>query len=231
VELFWNYSDAEELYGWNIGAILSSQMSGDSGAPDSRRQRSRWFYAGLRGGLSLAGRYFQSTPGYYPGYSSGLGAEGGLVLELRLFRFFGLQAEGNFVYETFEAPGTTTQGDLRPPDSFTSMSLVFPLLAKAPLSFGDFTLSPYAGAYYVLALWDAEKQAGVSGETESVAVSMELPLGFMAGTEAGFSLGPGELFADLRYGRDLGATVLGTGEGYQHVRDRINVCLGYKFGF
>jgi hypothetical protein len=152
------------------------------------------------------------------------------VAELRLFRFFSLQAEGDFVYGAFDGPGTNVGGDARPADSYTSMSLLFPLLAKAPLNFGSFTLSLYAGAYYTLALGDAEKESGAPGETESAAVKMDLPLGFTVGTELGFALGPGELFTDLRYGRDLGATALGEG-GPQYIRDRINVSIGYKFGF
>jgi hypothetical protein len=239
LELFWNYRVVEEMYTWGIGAMLSSGIAGDAAvasdadAGDNWRRRTHWLYVGLRGGGAFAGRYFQASPGYYSGYSAGLGAEGGLAVELRLFRFFSLQAEGDFVYEVFDGPGRDVTGDARPADSYTSMSLVFPLLAKAPLDFGRFTLSLYAGAYYTLALWDAEKKNGATGETESVAINainMDLPLGFTVGTDLGFVLGPGELFADLRYGRDLGATTLGEG-GPQYIRDRINVSIGYKFGF
>jgi hypothetical protein len=242
LELLWNYLEVEEMYTWNIGAMLSSGMAGDSedsdktdgtdgtDGTDNRQRRIPWLYVGLRGGGSFAGRYFQAMPGYYSGYSAGLGAELGLTVELRLLRFLSLQAEGDFVYEAFDGPGADGTGDARPADSYRSMSLIFPLLAKAPLNFGGFTLSLYAGAYYILALGDAEKETGATGETESAAVKMDLPLGFTVGTDLGFVLGPGELFADLRYGRDLGATAMGEG-GSPHIRDRINVCVGYKFGF
>jgi hypothetical protein len=236
LELFWNYLEVAEMYTWGIGAMLSSGIAGDADAAsatdagDNWRRRTPWLYVGLRGGGAFAGRYFQAAPGYYSGYSAGLGAEGGLAVELRLFRFFSLQAEGDFVYEAFDGPGRDVTGDARLADSYTSMSLVFPLVAKAPLDFGRFTLSLYAGAYYILPLWDAEKEKGATGETESAAVKMDLPLGFTVGTDVGFVLGPGELFADLRYGRDLGATALGEG-GPQYIRDRINVSLGYRFGF
>jgi hypothetical protein len=229
LELFWNYREMEELYTWNIEAILSSQMSGDLEA--SGRQRAHWLYAGLRGGVSFAGRYFQSSPGYSPSYGAGTGAEGGLVVELRLFRFLGLQGEGNFVYEVFDAPGTVAAGEDPSTDTYTAMSLMFPLVVKAPLNFGRFILSPYAGIYYILTLGKAEKESGASGETERAALTMTFPLGFTVGAEAGFVLGRGELFADLRYGRDFGATVLGEGDGFRHARDRISLCLGYKFGF
>jgi hypothetical protein len=230
LELSWSYREMEELHTWNIRAILSSQISGDSEALDIRWQRTHRLYAGLRGGVSLAGRYFQSSPGYSPSYGAGTGAEGGLLVELRLFRFLALQAEGNFVYEVFDAPGTVVEGEDPSADTYTAMSLMFPLVAKVPLSFGRLTLSLYAGAYYILTLGKAEKESGVSGETEQAALTMTFPLGVTVGTEAGFALGRGELFADLRYGRDFGATVIGEGDGFRHVRDRISVCLGYKFG-
>jgi hypothetical protein len=234
LELFWNYLELGEMYGWGIGAMLSSGIAGDSGVsdePDNWRRRTPWLYVGLRGGGAFSGRYFQPRPGYYSGYSAGIGAEGGLVFELRLFRFLSLQGEGNFVYEVFNAPGTVVEGDSVLADTFTVMSLIFPVVLKAPLDFGRFTLSLYAGAYYFLTPWDAEKQSGATGKTESVAIAMDLPLGLTVGTDLGFALGPGELFVDLRYGRDFGATVFGEGSGAEHIRDRINVCLGYKFGF
>jgi hypothetical protein len=237
LELFWNYLVVEEMYTWGIGAVLSSGMAGDvdaasdAAASDNWRWRTPWLYVGLRGGGAFSGRYFQARPGYYSGYSAGIGAEGGLAVELRLFRFLSLQGEGNFVYEVFNAPGMVAEGDSVLADTFRVMSLIFPVVVKAPLNFGRFTLSLYAGAYYFLAPWDAEKQSGATGETESVAIHMELPLGLTLGTDLGFALGPGELFADLRYGRDFGATVFGERSGVEHIRDRINVCLGYKFGF
>jgi hypothetical protein len=233
LELFWSYLEVEELYTWGIGAMLSSGIAGDadSDVRDNWRQRTHWLYVGLRGGGAFAGRYFQSRPGHYSGYSAGIGVEGGLSLELRLLRFLSLQGEGNFVYEVFDAPGVVAEGESISADAFTGLSLIFPVVLKAPLNFGRFTLSLYAGAYYFLLPWDMEKRSGATGETESVAVSMELPIGFTLGTDLSFVLGPGELFADLRYGRDLGATVLGEGSGVEYVRDRINICLGYKFGF
>jgi hypothetical protein len=171
------------------------------------------------------------TPGYYPGRSSGISPEGGLVAELRLFRCVGFQAEGDVLYESFEAPGVAGEGGKRFADAFSALTFMFPLMAKAPLGFGRFTLTPYAGAYYLLTLGNAQKKSGVSGETESVAVKTPLPLGFIAGLETGFVLGPGEFFADLRYGKDLGAMAMGDGEGPLRSRDRMTICFGYKYGF
>jgi hypothetical protein len=199
----------------------NSQDSGavrDSGEPDNWRRRTPRFYLGLRAGPSFAGHYFQASPDYYAGYGGGMGVEGGLTAELRLLRFLSIQAEGEVVYEAFDGP--VAEGNLASTDTFTSLTLVVPVLVKAPLSFGRFVLSLYAGAYYTLAL----------GETGGKTVTMEIPFGFTAGTELSFPLGPGALFGDLRYGRDLGATAIGE-DGPRHIRDRSGVSLGYKFGF
>jgi hypothetical protein len=152
-------------------------------------------------------------------------------VELRLFRYLSFQAEGDFLYESFESPGVAAEGERRFVDTFSVVSLMFPVMLKAPLSFGKFTVAPYAGAYYVLMLGDAGRKFGVSGGTDRVAVKLPLPLGFTAGLDIGFILGPGELFADLRYGKDFGPTVMGDGDGPLQSRDRVNVCFGYKYGF
>jgi hypothetical protein len=234
LELSWNYAAVEEMYTWQIGSILAPTVPEGSGEPPGFagwRRREHWLFAGFRGGVSFTENYFQLTNGYNPGRSSGISFEGGLVAELRLFRYLSFQVEGDFLYESFESPGVVAEGGKRFVDTFSAMSLMFPVVVKASLGFGRFTLAPYAGLYYTLSLGDAERQSGVSGETESIAVKLPLPLGFTTGLDAGFIFGPGELFADLRYGKDFGATVMGDGEGPLHSRDRVSICFGYKYGF
>jgi hypothetical protein len=224
LELSWDYANMEDLYRWNIGSILMPAPSEEPPSEESAGRRESRFYAGLRGGMSLGEYAFQSTRNYNPGYSVGVSGEGGVVAELRLFRFLALQAEGDFIYETFEASGVSADA------TFTSMSLMFPLIAKVPLELGKFVLSPYAGAYYAMALGEAGKDA--DGEKERMPVrTMYPPLGFMAGADLGVSLGPGEFFADVRYGKKLGATVIGEEEGPLYIQDRVSVSFGYKFGF
>jgi hypothetical protein len=234
LELSWNYAAVEEMYTWQIGSILAPTVPEGSGEPPGFagwRRRDHWLFAGVRGGVSFTESYFQLTSGYAPGRGSGISVEGGLVAELRLFRFVSFQVEGDFLYESFESPGVVAEGKKRFVDTFSVISLMFPVVVKASLGFGRFTLAPYAGIYYTLILGDAKKQSGVSGETASIAVDLPLPLGFTAGMDAGFIVGPGELFADLRYGKDFGATVMGDGEGPLYSRDRVSICFGYKYGF
>jgi hypothetical protein len=195
------------------------------------RRRERRFFIGLRGGGSFGGYSFQGTPNYSSGYSTGIGGEGGLVIELRLFRFLSFQVEGDFIYDVFYAPKVVLEEEAPSADTFTTMSLISPLMVKVPLKLGGFILSLYAGAYFSLSLGEAEKRSGNSGETENVTVNMPLPFGFTIGADVGFAVGPGELFADFRYGRNFGATVIGGGARPLYIGDRTSVCLGYKFGF
>jgi hypothetical protein len=103
---------------------------------------------------------------------------------------------------------------------------MFSFLLKVPLGFESFVLSFYAGAYYWLfSPWQGE--SGDGGGAGSFSVSF--PLGFIIGADMGIPLGPGELFIDLRYGRDIGITVIQNGPRYN--RERTSVGMGYKFGF
>jgi hypothetical protein len=163
----------------------------------------------------------------------GLSAEGGLTAELRVLRFLSVQIEADVLYEAFDAPRMTATGNIRTrsTDTFSSVSLLFPVLAKAPLPLGSgrFTLSLYGGAYYLLSPWGAERTA--SGKTERVAGRTDPPFGIVAGADLGFRAGPGELVADLRYGNHLGTTELGDdGIDSQHIGNRINLSVGYRLG-
>jgi hypothetical protein len=234
LELSWDYANMEELYRWDIGSILApAPPPAVSAAPllpplelyEAPAREQRWLYAGLRGGVSLGEYAFQLTQNYNPGYSLGISGEGGLLLELRLFRFLNIQAEGDFVYEVFEAPAEEGV------HTFAFMSLMFPLVAKVPLEMGKFLVSLYAGAYYTMALGDAEKAS--NGATATVSVRTLDPLfgfSFTMGADMGFYAGPGEFFADVRYGKKLGTTVLEEGEGPLFTQDRVSVSFGYKIG-
>jgi hypothetical protein len=237
LELSWDYKRVEEMYAWDVGSILAPPPTRAAPAAPvvvaaPAAQRKARLYVGARGGAALTGHFFQTTPAYNAGQSSGLSAEGGVAVELRLFRFLSFQAEGNALYESFHAPRMTAEGNsrTRSTDTFSSLFFLFPVMAKAPLELGGVTLSIYGGAYYVLAPWGAERTAGATGETERVAGQAN-PFGIVVGTDVSFRAGPGELVADVRYGNNLGTTVLGDGVDSQYMWNKINVSVGYKFGF
>jgi hypothetical protein len=156
--------------------------------------------------------------------------EGGLTAELRLFRFFGVQAEANIVYETFNAPWIVAgETGARSIDTFACLSFVFPLLAKVPFRFENLTLAPYAGAYVLIAPWGAEKKSGASGAGEAE-YRIDPLFGIVAGADAGFRVGRGEVVAELRYGVSLGTAELGGDAGPRFLRGQAVIGVGYRFG-
>ena len=237
LELTWRYADKEEMYGWDIGSILAGPVDPAAVAaaapwePRSVPEETRRFFLGLRGGAALDGYAFEKAPAYAEGASAGIGAEGGLTAELRLFRFFGVQAEANIVYETFNAPWIVADGEsqARSIDNFAFLSFMFPLLAKVPIRFELLTLAPYAGAYALLAPWGAEKKNGASGAGEAE-YRMDPLFGVVAGADAGFRAGRGEVVAELRYAVNLGTTKLGGDAGPRYLRDQVVAAVGYRFG-
>ncbi|MFP3090866.1 hypothetical protein LQZ21_11130 [Treponema sp. TIM-1] len=171
-----------------------------------------------------------SVGGYGSGQSQGFSGEGALMLEFRIFKLFGIQVEGVFTHDTFKVVKVITQPtqEVRATDHYMGMSLMFPLLLKMPIETGVFTISPFAGAYYVMPIGELTQIANESGqENVSYTYVVDPPLGLILGLEGGLRLGPGELFADLRFSRDIGTTMIR--QGIQYSRSRLTLSLGYKF--
>jgi hypothetical protein len=196
-----------------------------------KRPYNRRLYLGLRGAIVLNTSMPQASGDYEAGISQGFSGEGAVAVEFRAFRFLNLQAEAVFIYDTFKAAKKTQKGTelVRSTDTFRSFSLMLPLFLKVPLETGSFTLSPFVGAYYTMPLGAVNVVPGDSDETAgSYSYRMDPPFGLSLGIDAGLSLGPGELFAGLRFDRNLGLTILGGGNGMQYSRNRIGLSLGYK---
>jgi hypothetical protein len=106
---------------------------------------------------------------------------------------------------------------------------MFPLMAKVPVRLGKFALSLYAGGYYAMMLGGVEETS--EGSTERVAAAILDPaFGYVVGMETGFSLGPGELFFDVRHWKNFGSTTFGA-DGPVCLKDRTGLCFGYRWGF
>ncbi|MFP3090419.1 hypothetical protein LQZ21_08845 [Treponema sp. TIM-1] len=210
----------------------------ESAAVESREGNGLYlgrFYLGLRGGGSFNAYSSLVAGGYEAGTSQGFSAGGAVVLEYRIFRFLGLQAEAIFNYDTFKVAKIATINanlDKRVTDRYSSMSLMFPLLVKVPLEIGNFSLAPFVGLYYAMPIGTLKLEPGdasVGPAAGSYAYAIDPPLGLLLGIDSGLLLGPGELFVDLRFSRDIGMTVADKGYGIQYVRNQIGLSLGYKF--
>jgi hypothetical protein len=190
------------------------------------------FHLGMRQAVSFNTYYTLVSGDYHGSASHGLGIDGALLLDFRLFRLLSLQTEIIISYDTFTVENITqinTSTYTRSRDKAYAMSLMFPLMIKVPLALGKFTVSPFMGLYFVLPLGSLNVSPEGSTGMASYNYSIDPPLGLLFGIEAGLTLGPGQLFLDFRYDRDLGKTSADKGSGIQYARSRIGMSLGYKF--
>jgi hypothetical protein len=217
-----------------LGNQENTEGSG-TGAEETTSDRKQLFRGKLNLGLRGGGSYNSygahiSANGYEAGESQGFSGEGAVMVEFRIFRFLGIQAEAVFTHDTFKAVKITTQPtqSVRSTDHYKAMSLMFPFLLKMPIEIGEFTVSPFGGGYFVMPIGEMTLVSDDSGQTgASYSYVVSPPLGFMLGVEGAYNLGPGELFADLRFSRDVGTTMIR--QGIQYSRSRLSLSLGYKF--
>jgi hypothetical protein len=105
---------------------------------------------------------------------------------------------------------------------------MIPLLAKLTFRPGIFLFSLFAGVHVTIPLGKMD-YTGQSNENASYDYSV--PLGLSAGADIGIKMGPGVLFADLRYLMDFGNTSIRDDYGVLSVykRSQVSVSLGYEF--
>ncbi|MDR2630829.1 MAG: PorT family protein [Spirochaetaceae bacterium] len=192
----------------------------------------RRFFLGVRGGGLFNSTVPQTSGDYEGGVSQGFSGEGAVLAEFRIFRFLGVQAEAVFIYDTFKAAKKTQKvlEVVRSTDTFRSMSLIFPLLIKVPLEVGRFTLSPFVGVYYAMPLGRMKIVPNDPDETSGFyTYKIDPPFGVTLGIDAGLPIGPGELFAGLRFNQNIGMTKVQNQNRMEYTRYRIGLSLGYEF--
>ncbi|MDR1636486.1 MAG: hypothetical protein LBR93_04030 [Treponema sp.] len=254
ITLNWAYTELSEMSAWNLWLIYQAMANAPvvkvlnnaelTGVPAGNWPRDRaagdaggekephkisW-YAGLRAG-GVVGLYtFQTTRGYEGGIGHSFTGEAALFVEFHPFRYVSFQAEGVVVYDSFGWNREIQQGEgeavTRSGATFSALSLHIPLLVKAPLSFGRFSVSPLAGFYFVLPLGSMSGKFGDSAESYSYHV--DPPLGISFGADLALSFRSGKAGVGLRYDLDLGATI-GEAPGPVYSRDRLGFSLGYAW--
>jgi hypothetical protein len=152
--------------------------------------------------------------------------------EVRIIPLFSLQAEAVFTWDNASVWTYAQEPNMeRYARRFSTLSLQFPLLAKLNFYPGKFRLSPFCGAYFLLPLGSIKTSSPYDTE-QSLAYSVPPPFGILGGLSAAYPLGPGMIFADLRYAADLGEPELSGGpEQTSYRRHMISLSLGYEFGF
>jgi hypothetical protein len=196
----------------------------------------RWLYFGVRFGGSLR---FYGLPKVVEDYSSnftqGFTYEAAAHIGFRFLPFLSVQGEVIFTQDNapFRGPKVIlTDQEIRYiffTDNYVSSSLMIPALLKFHIIKPPFIISPFGGVYWVIPLGLMEFETtreGVSSQPYEYTLSPAL--GITAGLNAGLRLGPGILFIDLRYGFDLGKTVIHMEIDREYTRKMLSFSLGYE---
>jgi hypothetical protein len=198
----------------------------------------RWMYIGVRGGGSFR---FYTLPKLVQDYSSnftqGFSYELALQFGFRFLSFMSIQAEAIFTQDRapFRGPIFQMSDDeiryIYYTDSYNSKSLMFPVTLKFPLAFEPYMVTPFGGVYLAIPLGQMTLEtSNSSGKTGDFPYGLTMGLGITLGVDLGVRLGPGVLFLDLRYGGDLGETVIqmddGTTRSYK--RAMLSFSIGYE---
>ncbi|MDR1411214.1 MAG: PorT family protein [Spirochaetaceae bacterium] len=213
-----------------FGASEPAAGKADSGGGEIY---SRWLFLGVRAGPSLR-IYTPSGDTAFTGgdtYSASL--EAGVQASLQIVPFFSIQAEAVFTWDNASKWQYSYNGnDLdRYARTFDGFSLQFPLVAKLNFYPGKFRVSPFFGGYFIVPLGEI-KTDSPQDDGKSFSYSLSPPLGLLGGISVGFPLGPGIIFADIRYSADLAEPELKDSGGINtYRRHGAALSFGYEFGF
>jgi hypothetical protein len=113
---------------------------------------------------------------------------------------------------------------------YTSFSLMFPLVAKLNFYPGKFRVSPFLGLYFLVPLGDIQISESLTNGKESSSYRYSPPVGLLGGLSGAMKLGPGMIFADLRYAADLGEAEP-AGDIKTYLRSMGSLTFGYEWAF
>ncbi|MDR3138467.1 MAG: PorT family protein [Treponema sp.] len=198
----------------------------------------RWLYLGARAGGSFR---FYTLPKLVKDYSSnftqGFSYEIGLQIGFRFLSFMSIQAEAVFTQDSAPFRGPKFQmldEEIRYiyyTDTYSSMSLMFPVTVKFPMQFKPFIISPFGGLYLTMPLGQMTIETSDVAENAASGAyeyALTMALGLTLGADFGIQMGPGILFLDLRYNGDLGNTVIQIDSGREYKRSMISFSIGYE---
>jgi hypothetical protein len=194
----------------------------------------KWLYLGLRVGPSLR---FYTPEGDTPhtgGDTRGFSLDTALQAAVEILPFLSIQGEAVFTWDNasrWDYVHVNNYEVDRYTWEFTAFSLQFPLIVKLNFYPGKFRLSPFFGAYYLVPLGKLKFSNTREGNSQSSSYRVSVPFGLLGGVNGAYKLGPGMIFADLRYAADLGRPELKDGALQTYKRGMISLTVGYELGF
>jgi hypothetical protein len=192
-----------------------------------------WLYLGGRFGPSLRFYTPSGDTAYTGGDALSPSADIALQFSLQVLPFLSVQGETVFTWDraavwAYRKSGIETDSYTQ---NYTGFSLQFPLVVKLHFYPGKFRVSPFFGAYYLVPLGELKNSNSLDNEERSFSYDISPPFGLLGGLNGAFKLGPGLIFAELRYASDLGEPEPGDGEIRAYRRSMVSLTLGYELGF
>jgi hypothetical protein len=191
-----------------------------------------WKYKRLYLGMRPAGSvHFYDTRGtQYSGVSAQreISLDFAMQAAVQLYEFFAVQTELMVTEDAAVISLRDQQATSYKYNTdyvFRSRSLIVPLLAKATLRPGMFSLAGFGGLYVSFPISQVERYSSFSADSR---FEDGRPLfGFTVGGSAGLGSRDGILFLDIRYMRDFGKTRF---EGNAYGRSMVSVGIGFEVG-
>ena len=193
-------------------------------------------------GFAIGARAIGIMPFYTPGsdfiasigtasvdFKGGIGFGFAAQASFNFISLLGVQAEVIYNSDNIDISGTNMGSQIRG-GTIKTTSLLIPVLVRVGLPVGPVQLTAVAGPYYTLALGDMElAPTGLAREK----IDWEGSLGAMGGAIVGFRIGPGALFADVRYAYDFGEVIAKEGSETEGVYQKgaIHCGIGYALQF
>jgi hypothetical protein len=207
----------------------------DTPPGDSKAYKNQWLFLGARMGPSLRFYTPSGDTAFTGGDTSAPSLDMGIQARVQIIPVFSIQAEAIFTWDNASvwlyAPNSSGDDLDRYTREFSGFSLQFPLTAMLNFYPGKFRVSPFFGGYLLLPLGEL-KTSSPKDNDSSFSYSISPPFGLLGGVSAGLPLGPGTIFADIRYAADLGEPELEDGGGIKtYRRNMVSLSIGYEFGF
>jgi hypothetical protein len=214
------------------GRFGAEEPEEDAPVDEIRAYHTKWLYLGARTGPSLRMYTPSGDTPYTGGDTQGFALDTALQASVQVFPFLSFQGEVIFTWDMSSRwayiPGGSGEIDRYTVD-YTALSLSFPVMAKMNFYPGRWRISPFTGIYIVVPLGNMEISNSLTDDTKSSAYKISPPVGILAGLSGALKLGPGMVFADLRYAFDFGEPKPEDIPTYQ--RSMISLAFGYEWAF
>jgi hypothetical protein len=192
-----------------------------------------WLYLGARVGPSLRIYTPSDDTPYTGGDAYGFALDTAFQASVQIFPFLSVQGEVIFTWDRashWDYARTSSGERERYTRDYTSFSLMFPLMAKLNFYPGKFRISPFLGLYFLAPLGNIQITNSLNNEKQSSSYLVSPPVGLLGGLSGAMKLGPGMIFADLRYTADLGEPDPG-GDINTYLRSMGSLTFGYEWAF